>query len=188
LPQYSQYMQNMYVLNPAASCLESDIDINLGFRQQWAGFDGAPQPGYVIPLRHCVSVGNGVGLAVNQLSGNDADVVNSILGANMTGIAGHTTAQSRVRIAGLARWGNVNEVSGNVDVRDLAATIDLAGDPFENSTGPQYDFRLRADQRELLGRAVSGFIVAGQASSWRSSADFGAVQTPISPVINPLFG
>lgn len=47
LPQYSQYMQNMYVLNPAASCLNSDIDINLGFRQQWAGFDGAPQTYYL---------------------------------------------------------------------------------------------------------------------------------------------
>jgi type IX secretion system PorP/SprF family membrane protein len=47
LPQYSQYMQNMYVLNPAASCLESDIDLNLGFRQQWAGFDGAPQTYYL---------------------------------------------------------------------------------------------------------------------------------------------
>ncbi|MCA1761376.1 MAG: type IX secretion system membrane protein PorP/SprF [Cryomorphaceae bacterium] len=47
LPQFSQYMQNMYVLNPAASCLESDIDINLGYRQQWAGFDGAPQTYYL---------------------------------------------------------------------------------------------------------------------------------------------
>ncbi len=47
LPQFSQYMQNMYVLNPAASSLFNDIDINLGFRQQWAGFDGAPQTYYV---------------------------------------------------------------------------------------------------------------------------------------------
>lgn len=46
LPQFSQYMQNMYVLNPAASSLEKDIDLNLGFRQQWAGFDGAPQTYY----------------------------------------------------------------------------------------------------------------------------------------------
>lgn len=46
LPQFSQYMQNMYVLNPAASSLEKDIDVNLGFRQQWAGFEGAPQTYY----------------------------------------------------------------------------------------------------------------------------------------------
>lgn len=47
LPQFSQYMQNMYVINPAASSLYEDIDLNLGFRQQWAGFDGAPQTYYV---------------------------------------------------------------------------------------------------------------------------------------------
>lgn len=46
LPQFSQYMQNMYVLNPAASSLYKDVDINVGFRQQWAGFDGAPQTYY----------------------------------------------------------------------------------------------------------------------------------------------
>ena len=46
LPQFSQYMNNPYVINPAASSLFSDIDINLGFRQQWAGFEGAPQTYY----------------------------------------------------------------------------------------------------------------------------------------------
>ncbi|MEM9050686.1 MAG: type IX secretion system membrane protein PorP/SprF [Bacteroidota bacterium] len=47
LPQFSQYMNNAYVINPAASSLTHDIDLNIGFRQQWAGFDGAPQTYYV---------------------------------------------------------------------------------------------------------------------------------------------
>lgn len=47
LPQYSQYMNNPYVLNPAASSLFTDVDIHAGFRQQWAGFDGAPQTYYL---------------------------------------------------------------------------------------------------------------------------------------------
>ncbi len=47
LPQYSQYMQNMVVLNPAAGSLQKDVDLNLGFRQQWAGFDGAPKTYYL---------------------------------------------------------------------------------------------------------------------------------------------
>lgn len=47
LPQFSQYMNNPYVLNPAASSLYSDIDIHAGFRQQWAGYDGAPQTYYL---------------------------------------------------------------------------------------------------------------------------------------------
>jgi type IX secretion system PorP/SprF family membrane protein len=56
LPQFSQYMHNVYLLNPAAACLESDIDINLGFRQQWAGFDGAPQTYY---LSGAIDLGKG---------------------------------------------------------------------------------------------------------------------------------
>ena len=46
LPQFSQYMNNTYVINPAASSLTHDIDLNIGFRQQWAGFEGAPQTYY----------------------------------------------------------------------------------------------------------------------------------------------
>jgi type IX secretion system PorP/SprF family membrane protein len=46
LPQFSQYMQNAYLINPAASSLFHDVDIALGFRQQWSGFDGAPQTYY----------------------------------------------------------------------------------------------------------------------------------------------
>ncbi len=42
LPQFSQYMHNMYLLNPAAACTDSDAEANLGYRQQWSGFDGAP--------------------------------------------------------------------------------------------------------------------------------------------------
>ncbi len=47
LPQFSQYMHNMYLLNPAAACVQSDAEINLGFRQQWTGFDAAPQTYYI---------------------------------------------------------------------------------------------------------------------------------------------
>ncbi len=46
LPQFSQYMLNPYVINPAASSMHHDVDLNVGFRQQWSGFDGAPQTYY----------------------------------------------------------------------------------------------------------------------------------------------
>ncbi len=45
--QPSQYLQNIYVLNPAASGLTDYVDINLSARQQWSGFDGAPQTYYI---------------------------------------------------------------------------------------------------------------------------------------------
>jgi type IX secretion system PorP/SprF family membrane protein len=46
-PQSSQYLQNIYVINPAASGLTDYVDINLSYRQQWAGFEGAPQTYYI---------------------------------------------------------------------------------------------------------------------------------------------
>ncbi|HEX4887790.1 MAG TPA: type IX secretion system membrane protein PorP/SprF [Luteibaculaceae bacterium] len=45
--QPSQYLQNPYIINPAAAGLTDYVDINLGVRNQWTGFDGAPQTYYV---------------------------------------------------------------------------------------------------------------------------------------------
>lgn len=44
--QYSQYMLNAYVLNPALSGLEDFIDAKIGYRNQWAGLEGAPKTFY----------------------------------------------------------------------------------------------------------------------------------------------
>lgn len=41
--RYSMYMQNFYAVNAAATGLEDHVDITLGFRKQWLGFDNAPQ-------------------------------------------------------------------------------------------------------------------------------------------------
>ncbi|MDR6193547.1 type IX secretion system membrane protein PorP/SprF [Siphonobacter sp. SORGH_AS_0500] len=44
--QYSQYMLNAYVLNPAVSGLEDFIDAKVGYRNQWSGLEGAPKTFY----------------------------------------------------------------------------------------------------------------------------------------------
>ncbi|MDX5419752.1 MAG: type IX secretion system membrane protein PorP/SprF [Hymenobacteraceae bacterium] len=41
-PQYSQYMVNNFLLNPALSGIEDYADIRVSTRQQWVGLDGAP--------------------------------------------------------------------------------------------------------------------------------------------------
>ncbi len=41
-PQYTQYMANGYLLNPAISGIEDYADVKLGYRNQWVGFEGAP--------------------------------------------------------------------------------------------------------------------------------------------------
>jgi type IX secretion system PorP/SprF family membrane protein len=40
--QYSQYMINNYLLNPALTGIEDYTDVKLGYRNQWSGVNGAP--------------------------------------------------------------------------------------------------------------------------------------------------
>jgi type IX secretion system PorP/SprF family membrane protein len=47
LGQYSQYLNNQFVLNPAAAGEHEYFDLDMSFRQQWVGFDNAPQNYYI---------------------------------------------------------------------------------------------------------------------------------------------
>lgn len=44
--QYSQYMNNNYILNPAVAGTEDVIDVKLSYRTQWTGLEGAPKTYY----------------------------------------------------------------------------------------------------------------------------------------------
>lgn len=46
-PQYSQYMLNNYLLNPAVTGIENYTDLKGGFRSQWTGLKGAPVTSYL---------------------------------------------------------------------------------------------------------------------------------------------
>ncbi|TPE45465.1 PorP/SprF family type IX secretion system membrane protein [Pontibacter mangrovi] len=46
-PQYSQYMLNNFLLNPAIAGIEDYADIRLSHRRQWVGLDGAPSTYYL---------------------------------------------------------------------------------------------------------------------------------------------
>ncbi|MBL4703457.1 MAG: type IX secretion system membrane protein PorP/SprF [Flavobacteriales bacterium] len=41
-PQYTQYMLNYLALNPAMAGMKKCIDVKIGYRAQWMGFDGKP--------------------------------------------------------------------------------------------------------------------------------------------------
>lgn len=45
-PQYTQYIFNNFLLNPAISGIENYIDVKGGYRNQWKGLDGAPVTSY----------------------------------------------------------------------------------------------------------------------------------------------
>lgn len=46
-PQYTQYIFNNYLLNPALSGIENYTDIKVGYRKQWVGIENAPQTSFV---------------------------------------------------------------------------------------------------------------------------------------------
>ena len=45
-PQYTQYILNNYVINPALSGIESYIDARAANRRQWVGLENAPETSY----------------------------------------------------------------------------------------------------------------------------------------------
>ena len=45
--QYSQYMQNNFIVNPAEGGTEEFIDLKMSYRTQWVGLEGAPKTFYV---------------------------------------------------------------------------------------------------------------------------------------------
>ena len=46
-PQYTQYVFNNYLLNPAVGGIENYTDVKVGYRSQWTGLDGAPVTSYI---------------------------------------------------------------------------------------------------------------------------------------------
>lgn len=47
MPQYTQYMLNQFAINPAVAGTKECLDIKLGYRAQWVGFEGAPRTAFV---------------------------------------------------------------------------------------------------------------------------------------------
>jgi type IX secretion system PorP/SprF family membrane protein len=46
-PQYTQYVFNSFLLNPAVAGIENYVDLKAGYRSQWTGLDGAPVTSYL---------------------------------------------------------------------------------------------------------------------------------------------
>lgn len=52
--QFTQYMVNQYVLNPAAGGIDTDLELTVGYRKQWVNFEGGPVTFYFsghMPIR-----------------------------------------------------------------------------------------------------------------------------------------
>lgn len=45
-PQYTQYILNNFILNPAIAGIENYVDVKAAYRNQWQGLSGAPETSY----------------------------------------------------------------------------------------------------------------------------------------------
>jgi type IX secretion system PorP/SprF family membrane protein len=68
-----QYYQNLPAYNPAHTGMNNFLDVNLGFRQQWVGFNGAPRTMYLSAygMRNANSKKETNGVAVPEDIGNE---------------------------------------------------------------------------------------------------------------------
>ena len=62
-PQYTHYMYNMHIVNPAYAGSEGTLNIGMLYRTQWVGLDGAPKT-TVVTVNAPISEKIGVGLSV----------------------------------------------------------------------------------------------------------------------------
>ncbi len=64
-PQYTQYMYNMNVINPAYAGSRENLSFGLLYRNQWSGIDGGPETGTF--FGHS-PIGNNIGLGLSVIA------------------------------------------------------------------------------------------------------------------------
>ncbi|MDR6302009.1 PorP/SprF family type IX secretion system membrane protein [Mesonia maritima] len=64
-PQYTQYMYNMNVVNPAYAGSKEHLEVGLLYRDQWSGFEGAPR---TFTFSAHSPVGDKTGLGLSAIS------------------------------------------------------------------------------------------------------------------------
>jgi type IX secretion system PorP/SprF family membrane protein len=66
-PFQSMYFQNKYLYNPAVAGLDRNLNINIGYRQQWNSFPGAPKTGtFTADFQPAEKVGLGINVNDDQ--------------------------------------------------------------------------------------------------------------------------
>ncbi|MFC0603564.1 PorP/SprF family type IX secretion system membrane protein [Winogradskyella pulchriflava] len=64
-PQYTQYMYNMNIMNPAYAGSRENLSFGLLYRNQWSGIDGGPETGTFFVHS---PIGNNLGLGLSLIS------------------------------------------------------------------------------------------------------------------------
>ncbi|MGN6638315.1 MAG: PorP/SprF family type IX secretion system membrane protein [Mucilaginibacter sp.] len=87
-PQYTQYVFNNMLINPAVTGIENYVDIKTGYRSQWTGLQGAPVTSYItgsIPFGSDFVQGD----AASMSGGNEANPYSRLFTQNYEAAAPH---------------------------------------------------------------------------------------------------
>jgi type IX secretion system PorP/SprF family membrane protein len=132
-PQYTQYMYNMNVINPAYAGSKENLSFGLLYRNQWTNVEGGPKTGTF--FGHS-PIGNNLGLGLSVI----ADQIGPVKETNVYADVSYTLkfgGQHRLAfgVKAGATFHDINLTSSNVDVLD-------ANDPFFgigiNETTPNF--------------------------------------------------
>ena len=87
--QYSQYLINEYLVNPALSGVEDFVDIKVGYRTQWVGIDNHPETYY---LSAHASIGKSNGAMTHKSDYGNWHGVGGLFYRDKTGPTSQTSA------------------------------------------------------------------------------------------------
>lgn len=155
MPQFSQYLRNQYMVNPGAAGVYDFVDVTLGGRMQWAGFDNAPLSSYIYAssvlskktkVRYNPALRTSIGPVKNPEVGTGKlkHALGGMLVADQYGafrqLKGAVTYALHIPVSdnyNLSFGTNVG-ISNRAFLRDRAQTLNML-DPSQGYTDPTYD-------------------------------------------------
>ncbi len=149
LPEYSQYLINPFIINPAYAGNTEGIPIMLSSRNQWLGFENAPST--QVLSAHGVSKNYGLGgLIVNDKWGNFNKIGLQLAYAYKTKVANNINLS--IGLAGSAFQYSINQSNYNTsDLNDPIITQTK-----ENTFVPNADFGIYSN---VTNKWFAGFSV-----------------------------
>jgi type IX secretion system PorP/SprF family membrane protein len=128
-PQYTQYMYNMHIVNPAYAGSEGTLNIGLLHRTQWVGLDGAPKT-TVAAINAPIKKNIGMGLSVF------ADEIGPVKEQNVFLDVSYTIQTSDYANLAFGLKGGFTFLDANLSTLDLGD--DIPDDLFNNDINDSY--------------------------------------------------
>lgn len=130
-PQYTQYMYNMNIVNPAYAGSYDALALNFLVRSQWVGIDGAPE---TVTFNAHAPVGKNVGLGLSVI----ADKIGPLTEQNVYADFSYTLKMSETANLAFGVKAGITALSAPLSLLRITNPGDLAFDNNLNRTSPNF--------------------------------------------------